>query len=77
VYNIDLDTHKEAVMRTNIIIDDSLMAEALGISGMKTKKDTVEEALRLLISIKKQKNIRAFRGKLQWEGNLEKMRTDK
>lgn len=64
-------------MRTNIIIDDALMAEALNVSGFKTKKETVEEGLKLLITLKKQSNIRSFRGKLQWEGDLDKMRTDK
>jgi len=63
-------------MRTNIIIDDVLMEQALGISGFKTKKETVEEALKLLIKIKKQSQIRNFRGKLNWEGNLEDMRSD-
>ncbi len=64
-------------MRTNIIIDDTLMIEAQKVSGLKTKKETVEEALRLMVTVKKQADIRKFRGKLQWEGNLEKMRTDK
>ena len=72
-----LDTHREIVMRTNIIIDDSLMAEALDVSGNKTKKETVEEALKLLITLKNQAKIRNFRGKLQWEGDLNIMRTDK
>lgn len=63
-------------MRTNIIIDDDLMEQALGVSGFKTKKETVEEALKLLIKIKKQSQIRDFRGKLNWEGNLEDMRSD-
>ncbi len=64
-------------MRTNIVIDDQLMNQALNLSGLKTKKETVEEALRLLISLKNQSAIRNFRGKLNWEGNLEDMRTDK
>ena len=63
-------------MRTNIIIDDALMSEALAVSGYKTKKETVEEALKLLITFKNQSNIRNFRGKLQWEGDLDAMRTD-
>jgi Arc/MetJ family transcription regulator len=63
-------------MRTNIMIDDALMAQALGVSGFKTKKETVEEALKLLIKIKKQSQIRDFRGKLNWDGNLEDMRSD-
>jgi len=64
-------------MRTNIVIDDQLMKQALTLSGLKTKKETVEEALRLLISLKNQSSIRSFRGKLNWEGNLEDMRIDK
>ncbi|MCK9287331.1 MAG: type II toxin-antitoxin system VapB family antitoxin [Sphaerochaetaceae bacterium] len=63
-------------MRTNIIIDDQLMSEALLVSGMKTKKQAVEEGLKLLISMKKQEKIRKLRGKLQWEGDLDEMRTD-
>lgn len=63
-------------MRTNIIIDDALMDKAISVSGYKTKKETVEEALKLLIHVKKQSNIREFRGKLNWEGDLDKMRSD-
>lgn len=63
-------------MRTNIVIDDTLMAQALGVSGHKTKKETVEDALRLLVRVQGQTALRAFRGKLHWEGNLESMRRD-
>jgi Arc/MetJ family transcription regulator len=63
-------------MRTNIVIDDKLMAEALHLSGKQTKKETVEAALRLLVQFQRQQSIRDFRGKLKWEGDLEKMRTD-
>ena len=64
-------------MRTNIVIDDTLMREALHASGYKTKKETVEEALKLLITLKKQARTRNFRGKLFWDDDLEKMRLDK
>lgn len=64
-------------MRTNINIDDNLMTEAISVSGYKTKKETVEEALKLLISMKKQAKIRKYRGKLNWNGDLDKMRIDK
>lgn len=64
-------------MRTNIIIDDDLMAQAINASGNKTKKETVEEALKLLITMKNQSKIRKYRGKLNWEGDLDKMRRDK
>jgi len=64
-------------MRTNIVIDDDLMNQALTLSGFRTKKETVEEALRLLISLRSQARIRNFRGKLKWEGDLGQMRTDR
>jgi len=64
-------------MRTNIVIDDDLMDEALKVSRLKTKKDAVEEGLKLLVQRKKQENIKNLRGKLQWKGNLEDMRSDK
>lgn len=63
-------------MRTNIVIDDSLMEEALSVSGYRTKKETVEEALKMLIAQRNQTSIRGLRGKLHWEGDLEKMRND-
>ncbi len=64
-------------MRTNIVIDDDLMTSALKVSGKKTKKDTIEEALRLLVQIRGRREIRKFRGKLKWSGNLDEMRLDK
>jgi Uncharacterized protein conserved in bacteria (DUF2191). len=64
-------------MRTNIIIDDNLMTKAINASGYTTKKETVEEALKLLITMKNQAKIRKYRGKLNWEGDLHKMRIDK
>jgi Arc/MetJ family transcription regulator len=63
-------------MRTNIEIDDKLMAEALKISGAKTKRDAVEMGLRKLVQLGKQAEILKLRGKLQWEGDLEAMRLD-
>ena len=64
-------------MRTNVVIDDQLMESALKASGMKTKKDTIEEGLKLLVKIKYQERIKNFRGKLKWTGNLDEMRLDK
>ncbi len=64
-------------MRTNIIIDDLLMAEVLKATGAKTKREVVELGLRTLLMLKQQEAIKAFKGKLKWEGDLEKMRTDK
>lgn len=63
-------------MRTNIVIDDQLMNDAMRVAGTKTKRETVEEGLRLLIRLRRQERIRQVRGKLHWEGDLEKMRRD-
>ncbi|MDK2769482.1 MAG: type II toxin-antitoxin system VapB family antitoxin [Sphingomonas sp.] len=64
-------------MRTNIVIDDQLMADAMKASGAKTKKEAVEEALRTMIRLRNQAEIRKLRGKLtSWEGDLEAMRLD-
>lgn len=64
-------------MRTNIVIDDKLMTVALKTSGLKTKKEVVEEGLRLLVKVKNQIKLKQLRGKLKWEGNLDEMRKDK
>jgi Arc/MetJ family transcription regulator len=64
-------------MRTNIVIDDKLMSAALKTSGLKTKKEVVEEGLRLLVKVKNQSKLKKLRGKLKWEGNLEEMRKDR
>ena len=64
-------------MRTNIVIDDKLMADALRATGLNTKKEAVEEGLRLLIQRNKQQAIRKLRGKLTWEGDLDEMRGGK
>lgn len=61
-------------MRTNIVIDDKLMNEALKATGLKTKKEAVELGLRTMIRLKKQTSIKGFRGKLNWEGDLADMR---
>ena len=61
-------------MRTNIVIDDSLMQEAQFISGIKTKKGVVEEALKTFIQLHQQSAVRELRGKLNWEGDLANMR---
>ena len=62
-------------MRTNIEIDDELMADVLKATGLKTKKDAVELGLKTLIRLKKQQRIKNFRGQLQWAGDMDDMRT--
>jgi Arc/MetJ family transcription regulator len=62
-------------MRTNIEINDKLMSDVLKVTGAKTKKEAVELGLMTLIQLKKQGNIRNFRGELKWSGDLDEMRS--
>ncbi|MDX9700744.1 MAG: type II toxin-antitoxin system VapB family antitoxin [Rhodocyclaceae bacterium] len=64
-------------MRTNIVIDDQLMMDALKASGLKTKKEAVEQGLKLLVRRSRQQEIRKLRGRIKWEGDLEEMRGGK
>jgi Arc/MetJ family transcription regulator len=64
-------------MRTNIVIDDDLMREALRATGLKTKREAVELGLRTLVRLKEQAQIRRLRGKLDWRGDLAAMRRDR
>ncbi len=63
-------------MRTNIEIDDELMARAMKATGLKTKRETVHEALRRIAQIEAQKDILKLRGKINWIGDLDEMRRD-
>lgn len=64
-------------MRTNIVIDDKLMRDTLRVTGLKTKREVVELGLKTLVDLGKQAEIRKLRGKLEWQGDLEAMRTDR
>ena len=63
-------------MRTNIVIDDALMADTLKATGLKTKREAVELGLRTLLRLRRQQDIRRFRGRLAWDGDLDGMRSD-
>lgn len=64
-------------MRTNIDIDDKLIKETLKVTGLKTKREAVELALRTLLNLERQKDFRKLRGKIDWQGDLEEMRLDR
>ncbi len=64
-------------MRTNIVIDDALMRAALQVTGLKTKREAVEQGLKTLLRLARQEEIRSFRGRLAWQGDLEAMRQDR
>jgi Arc/MetJ family transcription regulator len=61
-------------MRTTIDIDPALLAEAQQVSGQATKKQTVEQALRLMIKLRRQQNVDSAFGKYLWRGNLARSR---
>lgn len=65
------------MMRTNIVIDDDLMKQAMRASGAKTKRAAVEAALRLMVGVKQQQKMRELRGKLPWRGDLRAIRRDR
>ena len=62
-------------MRTNIDIDDELIAEAMTRGGLKTKRAAVEEALRAYIAMKRELDIRELWG-IGWDGDLKEWRRD-
>lgn len=61
-------------MRTNIVIDDALMDEAMKSARVRTKREAVELGLKALIRLNRQAAIRNYRGKLPWRGDLDAMR---
>jgi Arc/MetJ family transcription regulator len=63
-------------MRTNIVIDDKLMRDTLRATGLKTKREAVEQGLRTVLRLSRQAEIRRLRGKLHWQGDLDAMRSD-
>ena len=61
-------------MRTNVVLDDSLVEQAKRLTGIKTKREVIHEALRTLVRLREQGEVRALRGKLHWEGDLAGLR---
>ena len=64
-------------MRTNIEIDDRLMKNALKATGLTTKREVVDLALKELLRLRQQADLKKLKGKFHWEGDLEQMRVDK
>ncbi len=61
-------------MRTNVVIDDRLIEKAKKQTGLKTKKEVINYALKELVKRKERKRILDLAGKLRWEGDLGEMR---
>jgi Arc/MetJ family transcription regulator len=64
-------------MRTNIVIDDKLMADTLKATGLQTKREVVELGLKTLLRLRQQSEIKKLRGKITWDGDLDAMRREK
>lgn len=61
-------------MRTNIVLDEELVEQAKSLTGIKTTRALVDEALRVLIQLRQQGQVRDLRGQLRWEGDLSALR---
>jgi len=61
-------------MRTNIVLDDELVAQAMRLTGLQTKRGLIDHALKELIRRRQQRRMLELRGRVKWEGNLNKMR---
>ncbi len=53
-------------MRTNIVIDEKLLRAAFSVSAARTKKDLIHEALRVLVSLRKRKDLTELAGKIDF-----------
>lgn len=63
-------------MKTTVSIDDQLIHQALEVTGLSTQEEVVVLGLQTLIKLKDQSQIKQFKGRLSWEGNLDEMRLD-
>jgi Arc/MetJ family transcription regulator len=64
-------------MRTNVVLNEELLKRAKKITGIKTTRQLIHEALETLVRLKEQGNVRALRGHLSWEGDLDTLRQDR
>ena len=65
---------KTDAVRTNIVLDSKLVEAGLKATGLKTRRQLVDFALRELLRHKQQKKLLSLKGKVTWEGDLEAMR---
>ena len=64
-------------MRTNIVLDEVLIKRGMALTGISTKRALVHEALKLLVQLREQEQVRTLRGQLKWEGDLDELRTSR
>lgn len=65
------------IMRTNVVLDDELMAEAMKASGAKTKREAIELGLKALLQMRRQAAFKRLKGRVRWVGDLDAMRRDR
>ncbi len=65
---------KKVFVRTNIVVDEKLMAAALETTGLKTRRDLVDFALRDLLRRRSQRALMELEGSVRWHGDLDAMR---
>lgn len=63
-------------MKDDLLINEKLIEEAINVTGLQNKQEVIELGLKTLIKLKQQEKIKNYRGKLQWDGNLEELRTN-
>ena len=61
-------------MRTNVVLNETLVEQAKILTGIKTTRGVIDEALRLLIQLREQSQVAELRGRLRWEGDLAALR---
>jgi len=64
-------------MRTNVEIDDEVMREVFSLTGVNTKREAVDLALRELVARRRQLGVLELRGRVRWEGDLKESRRDR
>ena len=74
MYDLPTFVHKDTAVRTNIEIDEQLIARAMELTGLRTKRAVVDAALRELVEYRSRQQLRQAFGKLPWEGDLDRMR---
>lgn len=57
-------------MRTNVVVDDQLVSEAMRLSGIRTKREVIDSALRTFVRLQRQRAVLALEGGVSWEGDL-------
>ncbi|MGC9393819.1 MAG: type II toxin-antitoxin system VapB family antitoxin [Anaerolineae bacterium] len=64
-------------MNTNVVVDETLVTEAMDLTGIKTRRKVIDTALRAFIRLQQQRAVLALEGAISWEGDLDALRTSR